>query len=325
MLKGMLALLLLAGSAVAQAQSFCVFDILGAQGDLYDRMKSYAIAAHGWGVKLTVKPYADEQAAAAAYRAGQCDAVLLTGVRARQFNPFVGSIDSVGGLPGYVELRLLMQTLAKPDAAALMDNGGNEVGGVLPFGAAYIFLRDRKINTVEKLAGHKMAVLDYDQAMPRIAERIGAVPVSADVTTFSAKFNAGDVDAVVAPAVVYTPLELFHGVGTKGAVMKLPVAQITFQMILHKDKFPAGYGQKSRAYFLTQFDPYMQRVTDAEDSILFFYPPPDNDAAKYVQIMRDSRISLTLQGIYDPKMMALLKKIRCTVSPGNAECSDHLE
>ena len=37
--------------------------------------------------------------------------------------------------------------------------------------------------------------------------------------------------------------------------------------------------------------------------------------------MREIRISMTKEGFYDPKMMRLLKKIRCELNPTNYECS----
>jgi hypothetical protein len=317
------ALFLVAG--LAQAQVFCVFDMIGAQGPLVAGMKEFALQAKAWGVSLEIRPYVEERVAAEDFKAGQCDAVLLTGVRARQFNHFTGSIDSIGGLPAYAQLKMLIGTLARPEAAKLMDSGGYEVTGLMPLGAAYLFLRDRHINSVAKMAGRKIAVLDYDKAQLRMAQRIGAQAVAADVTDFAGKFNNGQVDVVAAPAVAYMPLELYKGVGSQGVVLKLPVAQLTFQMITRRERFPAGFGQHAREYFFGAFDTVLKAVRSAEDDILFFYPPPEGDTDKYREMMREARIAMTAEGIYDPKMMALMKKIRCHAEPDKAECSDARE
>jgi len=317
--------LLLGGTSAARAQVFCVFDILGTQGPLYSAMKGYALQARAWGANLEVRPYVDEGVAAEEFKAGQCDAVLLTGVRARQFNHTVGSIDSIGAMPGYPQLKLLLQTLAHPEAAKLMVSGPYEVAGIMPLGAAYLFLRDRHIDSVAKMAGKKMAVLDYDQAQLRMTERIGVQPVSSDVSNFAGKFNNGVVDIVAAPAVAYMPLELYKGVGTHGVVVNMPVAQLTFQLLLHRQQFPEGFGQHSREYFLGMFEPALKAVQEAEDQIMFFYPPPDGDAEKYQEMMREARISMTAEGIYDRRMMSIMKKVRCRLDPGNVECSDNRE
>ena len=52
---------------------------------------------------------------------------------------------------------------------------------------------------------------------------------------------------------------------------------------------------------------------------------PAADQAKYVVLLRESRIALTQDGIYDKKMMAVLKKIRCKNNPTDSECSQNLE
>src|SRR6218665_2889179 len=81
------------GSTMAATQMLCVWDILGAGGDVYSMMKDYKLGAARWGANLELKPYTDERISAEDFKAGQCDAVVLTGLRARQFNAFTGSLD----------------------------------------------------------------------------------------------------------------------------------------------------------------------------------------------------------------------------------------
>lgn len=313
------------GVSLAQAQTFCVFDMVGTQGPLVSGMRDYAAQAKTWGANLTIRTYASERVASEDIKVGQCDAALLTGIRARQFNHFTGSIDSIGGLSDYPQLKLLIGMLTRPEAGKLMSNDKYEIAGLMPLGAGYIFLRDRNINSVAKMAGRKLAVLDNDKAQLVMAERIGAQPVTSDVTNFGNKFNNAQVDAVAAPAVAYLPLELYKGVGSQGVVLKMPVAQLTFQMVIRPDQFPTGFGQRSREYFFSKFDITLKTIRSAEDDILFFFPPPDGDGPKYREMMRQARISMTKQGIYHPKMISLMKKVRCRLEPEQPECSDGLE
>ena len=37
--------------------------------------------------------------------------------------------------------------------------------------------------------------------------------------------------------------------------------------------------------------------------------------------MRDGRLEMTKRGIYDPSMMSVLKKARCSVDKANFECA----
>ena len=45
------------------------------------------------------------------------------------------------------------------------------------------------------------------------------------------------------------------------------------------------------------------------------------DEEHYWQLLRDARIAMTKQGYYDPKMMSLLKRIRCKTKIESAECT----
>lgn len=127
-------------------------------------------------------------------------------MRGRQFNSFVGSIDAIGAVPSNVAARAVMQLVSKPQLATDMVQNGYEVAGVTPMGSAYLFVNDRSINTLAKAAA-KIAVLDYDKAQARMVQRVGAQPVSADITTFGGMFNNGQVDIVGAPAIAFKPLE----------------------------------------------------------------------------------------------------------------------
>ncbi|MCD6061354.1 MAG: hypothetical protein K0S16_1665 [Moraxellaceae bacterium] len=325
--RGIFPAVLLAVTTIglARAQSLCVFDMAGANGPLYAEMKQFELEAKRRGVTLELRAYTSERIATDEFKAGQCDAVVITGIRARAFNAFTGSIDSIGGLPDYDTLQQLLATLARPEAAPLMRSGPYEVAGILPLGAVYLFLRDRRIDSVEKMAGRRIAVFDYDAAQLRMAARIGAQPVNADVTSFAGKFNNGQADVVAAPAVAYLPLELYRGVGSKGMVLKYPQAQVTLQLLLHHGKFPEGFGAQARAYFPSRFDAHLRAIRSAEDDIYFFLPPPDGEAPHFREMLRQARIAMTAEGIYDRRMMSLLKRVRCRQAPAQAECGDRAE
>ena len=305
----------------------CVFDILGAQGDVTGMMKDYVLAAKAMGGKLELKTYTDERTAAEDFKAGQCDAVMLTGLRGRQFNDFTGSLDSLGSIPSNKVMEKALATLANPALASKMVQGKHEVAGIAPAGSAYIFVKDRSINSVEKLAGKKIAVFDYDKSQAKMVQKIGAQPVSSDITNFAAKFNNGAVDVVAAPALAYKPLEMYKGLGKNGAIVRFPVVQLTFQLIINKEKFPADFGQKSRVYWNAQTPRAMGIVNKAEKDIPagVWMDLPEKDKDGYVVLLRDARIALTKEGIYNPFTMKVLKKTRCSVDGSDAECSQNLE
>lgn len=333
----MLSLLGLSAQA-ATTQKVCVYDMLGASGDLFSMTKDYVLAMQKFGANITLKGYTDERQATEDYRSGQCDAVITTAFRARQFNRTSGAIDTLGAttiirdgkidMPGsYEVVRKLIQTYASPAAKSLMVEGEHEVGGILPLGAAYPVVHDRRLNTVEALAGKRIASFDHDKAQAIMIKRMGAIPVSADITTFANKFNTGLLDMVAAPTIAYKPLELYRGIGDSGAITRFPIMILTYQMIFNKTRFPEGMGEHSRTYWLSQFDRALQFIKQADNSI----PPTTwqdlsaENAYKYSLMLRESRIDIAQQGIYDKRGLKVIKRIRCNVNPADPECSTKSE
>ena len=267
--KKALAVLAMSVVALPMAQAakpkFCIYDPLGTAGEGYRAAKDYVVAMQKVGFDIDIKSYLDERVAVEDFRTGQCDGVMATALRTRPFNPMAASMDTVGAativrkgkidFDGSMEVvRRFIQTLSSPKAASIMREGNYEVVGIIPLGAVYPFVNDRAIDTLEKAAGKRVAAFDYDKAQAQLIQRVGARPVSVDVTNFSAMFNNNNVDVIMAPSIVYKPLELHKGIGTKGGVGRFPLTIITYQMVIRADRFPASYGQKSRDYVFDNFD-----------------------------------------------------------------------
>lgn len=314
-------------AAQAKKHTVCVFDIVGAHGDVFNLMKDYQLEALNWGVDIELKPYTDEKIASEDFKAGQCSAVVLTGLRGRLFNSFTGSLDSIGSIPSYKHMKKVIQVLSHPKYAPRMKSGPYEVIGVAPLGAAYLFVNDRRINNVSALSGKKIAVLDYDKSQAKMVAQVGASAVSSDVTNFAGKFNNGSVDICAAPAVAYSALELYKGLADDGGIVNYPLAQLSLQLIVRHDQFPAEFGQQSRTYFYSQFDRAKSLIDSATAEIdkKWWIEIPANDKIIYDELMRESRISLRDEGIYDKDMMSLLRKVRCKLNPAHAECTEKLE
>ena len=313
----------------AEKRTMCVFDIIGANGDIYNIMKDYKTAALGWGVDLELKPYTDEKIASEDLKAGQCDAAVLTGIRGRQFNNYTGSLDSIGAIPSYDAMRTVITVLASgnPSINEKLVSGPYEVGGVAPMGAAYLFVKDRTIDTVGELSGKSIAVLEYDSAQASMASRVGMSPVMSDITNFSGRFNNGSVDICFAPIAAYSALELYKGMQPDGGMIDYVLGQLTAQVILKKDKFPDGYADKSRKYMLGQFDRAMTVIENANNEVdkKWWIRIPEADKLRYDQMMREARIALTKDGVYSKDMMSLLRKVRCKEEPSRAECVNPVE
>ncbi len=308
-------------------RSFCVWDAVGANGPLYNLMKSAKPAALKWGVELELKAYTDEKIAAEDFKAGQCDSVLITDVRVREFNAFSGSIGALGAIQSKKEMRMILDTLSQPKAAKLLKNGKYEIAGILPAGAVYLFANDREIDTVGELQGKKIATFDYDLAAMHMVRHVGASIVGSSTANFAGKFNNGSVDIAYAPAVAYEPLEMHKGVGTQGGVFSYKVAQLTFQIVIDSEKFPEGFGQNFRTYSASKYDEAFKMIAEAEATIQenLWITPKATEVASYGEMFRNVRIGLRNDGVYSPKMLTLMRKVRCSQAPTNSECVEKTE
>ena len=321
-------LALCAFSNMVQAkQQVCVFDLLGKAGESYKFLEEWALVSKKWGAQVQLISFQDEDLADKAFQNDKCDAVYMTSMRARTYNKFAGSIDALGGVPSNKIAQKAVEYVLDPRNTKRMTTtlqGENyEVAGIGLIGSAYIFVKDRSLNTIEKAQGKKFAILHYDRAQRVMVERVGAVPVMSDISNFIKKFNTGEVDVVAAPAYAYKPLEIEKGLGSKGAMLNFPVVNVTADLIVRPERFPAQFGEQSRQWFLQKIPQSFAMVQRLEAAIpsKIKMQLSKEDKEKYQRLLREGRIDLTKQGVYDPGMMRVLKKARCTVERTNFECS----
>jgi hypothetical protein len=182
----------------AQAKSpatFCIFDPVGRSGDVFALTRQYLQGVEG----LALRAYSDERLAMEDFKAGQCEGVAVSTFRARQFNAFTGSVDAFGGLSETAALRPLFDLLSHPSLAPALVQGDVEVAGMIPLGSLYVLVNDRRINSVARAAGRRVAVLDWDRSQARLVQGLAAQPVAADVSNYAQRFNNGQVDIIAAP------------------------------------------------------------------------------------------------------------------------------
>lgn len=305
----------------------CVFDPLGKNGPGYANAKEYMLEGKRWGIDATVEPYVSESVLVDDLKAGQCDGIAISTLRAKKINFFVGSLDAVGAVPDAEHMKMALAALADPKLAALMVSGPYEIAGVVPLGAAYVMVRDRRINSVETAAGKKVAVMDWDKSQARMVEKMGAQAVGADITNFFTKFNNGQVDIIAAPAIAFKPLELYRGIGTTGGIYRFPLVNVSSSLVIRSDRFPPGSGQKLRSFIQSQVHKAFEFIAREEKSVeaKYWMDISQSDQVKYVEMMRQARISMVASHDYDPRMLKLLKRVRCKRTPNLAECSTNDE
>lgn len=315
-------------SGLAQANlQVCVFDLLGWAGESYKLLEEWALASKRWGSNVSLKAYQDEAQVERDFKAGKCDGAYMTSMRARQYNKFAGSIDALGGVPSNsIAQKAISYVLDRRNNRRLVTRIGQEtfeVAGIGQIGSAYIFVKDRAMNSVEHIKNRKFTILHYDPAQKMMVERVGGIAVDSDISNFVRKFNQGEVDIVAAPAYAFKPLEIEKGLGTRGAMIDFPVVNVTADLIIRPEKFADGFAVQSRRWFVQQIPKNFAMVKRLEAEIPNKYRTrlSKEDQDKYQKLLRDGRIELTEKGIYDGSMMRVLKRARCTVERTNFECS----
>ena len=346
---------------IPSSTTICMYVPGGARGDLFKLSKAYldqiptltqGLKKHGVHLDITssspteyqfklrsdklnrekvtqvkLRLYTSEAVVANDFRSKRCDGAMMSNMRARVFNPFVGSLDAIGALPNNKSMDMAIQLLAKPQLKSMMKNLGTEVVGIVPLGAAYIFVNDRKINSVDKAAGKKVAVLSFDPSQQKMVSTLGAQPVAAEVTSFGPMFTSGSVDIIAAPALLFEPFELYKGMtkGDKvtGGIARFPIMQLSAVSLIRENRYPEGLGQLMREIGAQNASIASSFSLASEKAIpdKYWFDVSPSDKASYQKLMREIRISMTKEGFYDPKMMRLLKKIRCELNPTNYECS----
>lgn len=318
-------------AAIADEKRFCVFDIVGASGDIYNNFKNYVLEAMKVGQRLKQIAYADEHQAIADFKKGDCDLLAITDLSIREFNGFSGSISAIGAMPNYEDLRILLHTLASPRVASKLENDRYQILGVMPMGAAYLFVNDRSIDTVEDLKNKRMAVLDNHEDAKQVIRFVNAIPVPTSISEFADLFNRGMVDIAYAPAAAYEVLEMYKGMGAKGGIVNYPLGQLTTQLVTRKGTFPDAFVKKSRKIMAELFEVSMDITRRYEFSIpkdRWIELPPESIVA-YQEMLRGARMQIRDQkplagqpvvDVYNPDMMTILRKVRCYTNRVAAEC-----
>ncbi|MGB3623135.1 hypothetical protein FT643_14880 [Ketobacter sp. MCCC 1A13808] len=301
----------------------CAFMFMGEGGPEHQALLDYQAAALNWGAKLEMKSYVNDKIVAEELKSGTCDIANMPSLQARAFNKFTGTLDAPASMPTYAHLETVLQTLAKPSAAKYMRNGDYEIIGIQPAGAVFIFTNDKTVKNISDLAGKKMAVLDTMPEMRQLVVDLGMTPVSSTLTNIFQKFNNKAIDITGAPAFVYDMMELHKGLEPNGGILENPVMQGNTQFVGRTSKLPEGFAQKSREYFVKNFDQTLKFVREAEEKIpKDLWIPLGEQAQKDYRVQtRQIRISFRDDNIYDAKMLTLLRKIRCKKDATLAECT----
>ncbi len=310
--------------------ALCVYDPLAQAGDIYRYAKDYALQMPRFGILTPneLKAYSNENQLISDFKSGKCDLAMITTLRANEFNKYIYSMTAIGGLTSKEDVNLALQVLTSKNVAAKMSVGDYEVIGMIPMGALYLYVSDRRYSTLAGASGKKIAVLNNDKAQLKLVQKIGGKPVNADLMSVGAKFNTHQVDIMVGPAVMAKPFELYKGMTSadgklQGALVRVPILQFTGTILVHKNKFNnPDANQKIREYVYSQIGTAYKYIDNAEKTVdpKLWLDISAKDKLGFIALMKTARIELGKSGIYDKEMLHLLKNVRCKTDPSRSEC-----
>lgn len=305
----------------------CIWDPIGRHGPIFSQAKDRELDIEAYGVKLDMVPFTHESVLVEELKSGVCDVGLVSGLRARLFNKYTGTLDAIGNLFNWEQVKLTHRLLAHPQSADKMIEGDYIIMGVAPGGAAHVFVNDKEINTLEKAAGKRVAVLDYDPTQARMVSGLGATPVATDLASAPSKFNNGNVDVLAAPLIAYGVMELYKGMEPDGGIIDLPLAYISMQLIGRSEMIPVEAAQLVREAFFMEFETIREMLQTEEEKIpkKWFVDIPQSDRIRYDKVMQDARLELVKEKYYDPRMLSTLRKVRCKSDPKRPECINPVE
>ncbi len=319
-----LAMGVLSASTLSHAQVLCSFDIAGTSGDFFVYLKDYTLAAKNWGITdLTLKMYRIESEAVNDFKKGDCDALAATGFATRPFNNFTSTISAIGAVPSNAVAKNVISLMSNPKLAADMVQGNYEVAGVLPIGAAYFVLKDRSINSLEKAEGKRVGVLEVDPSQAQMLKKVGGKPVYINYNNAVPKLKDGSIDVLPIPALAFKALEVYSAMGSNGGIARFPISFMTGTIIISKDKFPDGFGQKSRTWISAKVGTAMNTISNYEKSVpeKYWVNISPADQIGYMRLTRQMRLEFIANKTYNPKMTNLLKKLRCQQDSSSFECN----
>ena len=305
----------------------CIWDPIGKNGPIYAAAEDQVTRLLEWDIRVNLEVYTNEAVLTEDFKAGQCDAALMTGMRARTFNKYTGTLDAIGALPETRQMKLLFQAITDPKNADRMVDGQYVVMGYAPAGAAYIFVNDRKITSLARAAGKRVAVMDYDPIQAEMVQNIGANPVPVSIVSAGPKFNNHGLDVLPAPLGAYHILELHKGIGDNGGIINYPFSQMTVQLIGKAESIPNEVAQLVREEFVANFDRIIREVNAASGVIPddVWIEIPQEEKAAYQIMMQQARIALREHGYYDGEMLSLQRRARCRFNQEHFECASPVE
>jgi hypothetical protein len=304
------------------ARMTCVWDVLGKQGPIYTATVDQSLRMKHYGITMNVTAYTNEQDVVDKLKSGECDTSIMSGVQAKQFNNFTGSIEALGGVPSREHMKYLIQVLASTSAHKKMHQGDYHVVGVIPIGVNYLFTHSAKQPTIRRVFNGKASIIAEDVSQRELFDAFAMKLIPReDAAAVAGAYNLLDADVILSPLVGYNMFNLGKGL-KHGSIIDYPISQMTLQVVSRVDTIPLEVGQFMREDLFVKLN-MLYRVVDRnsrevpKDKMLKLSPREEKLLDTKIAAIRQQ---VTDDGGYDKGMMKLQRKIRCKIDKARKEC-----
>ena len=300
----------------------CVWDVLGKQGPIYTATVDQSLRMKHYGITMDVTAYTNEQDVVDKLKSGECDTSIMSGVQAKQFNDFTGSIGALGGLPSRKHMKYLLQVLASTYTHKKMQQGDYHIVGVLPIGENYLFTHSEKKPTIKRTFRGKASIVANDASQKALFDAFGMKTIQQKNTAAAAgSYNLADVDVIMAPLVGYNMFNLATGL-KHGSIVDYPLSQMTLQVVSRVDTIPPEVGQFLREDLFVKLNMLYREVEKnsrevPREKMVKFSAREEKLLDRKIATIRQQ---ITEEGGYHKGMMKLQRKIRCKIDKTRQEC-----
>lgn len=294
------------GARAEDEKNVCVYDPTGSNGPSMPIVKDWQVKAAELGIKTSLQVHTNTQIAIADYKAGKCQFLFAPAVEIQEFARSNYSVEAVGMLPEYSDLKKMFTALANPKAARLNKNGSNVTVGFWPGGKVLLFAK-RPLNSLDEFKNSKVLALP-DKAANTVLNDIKATIVTASLANLAPQFKNSPVDFIYLPATAAEAFRIGPALGKTGGAVKEPIAMLTMIMIADEKVLTEETAIALRQHSLTQFDKSVAVAQKAEKKFTYL-DVPENEVLRFREILKEARNKLGIEGQYDQTILKLGAKI----------------
>ena len=307
----------------------CVYDLAGNTGDQAHLMATWqqaALAKDSFRPELVV--YTDARKALEDFKEGKCQAAWLPGGLDDSVLPALDTLEALGAVPTYQHARVLAIVLsAENDFTQYVRDDQHVLMGLLFSGPAYILFNKPSEMRALRSRMPGISFLTTNTAQAHFATLMGATPAHAALISAGGRFNNGSVDAMFAPLEMVPWLELDQGL-KQGGVYAQPFYYASYRLVAEAEQFSDEDQAWSRTFFADQLAHYAEQSETLEQDVLASLPtiqPDPKERAELESMLQAFRVTLRDEGVYDKRILSLMRKVRCKLDTSRQECLGPVE